>query len=1388
LNVDQYASDDIIRAACDLLVWYEHGLRTQSELRGLLDSWAADETARSVGQIATLLAGQAERVLIDPQTLYRELDIDRFTGREWLLCELAEFLGSHPHGCFVLEGPAGVGKSTFLAWLARQRGYIQHFVQLADGRDDTGAALSNLSAQLVNDWALDDWPAPLLGPAVQPHEFQQLLERIAQERNRRRPGRQIVLVIDGLNEATTPAAGRNVLGLPHSLPDGVFLVVSQQFAPVALNIRMRYPCELLAGDDRNLDDLRRYLQTATERAAIAAAINSSSFSAQQLVDALLDKSGGVWLYVYFILTELERGTRSLENLDDLPAGLWQYYIRHWRARHERHRERWEHCDVPLLTTLAVAQEPITLTTLQALATIDNDDRIAEVIADWQPFLEPVEVEPPAYRLYHPSFRAFLTGEATEGLLRAERQVAAQLSRQARLAHKRIAIRYGRAWKDVVDHPPRLQDGCFAAMDEGYGLRHLVAHLAVVDAHDTLRELILTECPSDPRPLNAWYTAHAQDGDHTRYLTDITRSLRVAQTVTDRSMITGEPAISVGDEFGYAVLAASINSQIGNVSSELRVALVQRGTWSPSRGVADARQLSDSRHRADALGALIPKLCGEQREEALTEALAAARAITDEFSRGHALAALVVHLSGVEHDRALTEALMVARAATTDEQAGVRLIASLAAQLSGTERDRTLAEAFTIASGIPDQGARAGALAALAPYLNATQVDAALDAVRAVAKEAPSAHALGALATRLRGAERDRVLAEALTAARAISSEASRAHALGMLAVHLRGAERDRALAEALIAARATTAASRPNALGALATQLHGSERDRVLTEALTAARSTKGKRARGRAFGALAAHLNDTQLNDALIAASSITDAHSLTYALIELSTQLFGTARDQALTEALSAARTITPTRPRVDALTKIAPLLQGEERDQACIDALSAAQDIADESSRAHALGTLAAHLNETQLAEALTITCAISDESVRARTLAKLAAPPNVNELEEPLTAAPSTTRESSPADEICKLAEDLHATQLSDALTAARAFTSKSSRAMAVGALGAQLHGNERDQILTEALTTASAITSEFLRANALGALATHLDATQLDGALIAARAITDDALRARALGALAVHIRGENREQALTEALTAARAITRESSRVRALTAIANYLNSAQLDDALTAARAITDDALRARALGALAVHIHGDNREQALTEALTAARAITRESSRVGVLAALAPSLSNTQLEDALATARAITDNFVRIRAFGSLAAQLRGETRDRTLTEALTIAYSMTSESSRANALGHLAAHLNDSQLKDAVTAAQLMTNAVYRLQALTALVSRPETARVVRTEVWRDLLASAAIVGRPQVSKAVSAVLPVIVSLGGPPAVERMLVWLLAAARWWP
>lgn len=583
------------------------------------------------GDNNTFFVGQYERLqdaYLDPQMLYRELGLDEFTGREWLVGRVDQFLARNARGYLVIEADAGMGKSTFLAWLARERGYVTHFVRLMRDPNDVGSAMRNLNAQLIRAWDLDTYAAGgILPPAADRPEFlQEVLAAAARQRDLLRPDEPIVLVIDGLNE-TTPVAGQNPLALPGRLPERVYVIVSQRTVHVPLRLEVRRQVVRIEAESvENQVDVREYLTARAATEPIAGRLRTARMDPAEFAGALLAKSQGVWIYLHYVLADIGEGRLRADQIDQLPTGLWHYYGQYWHDWQRSHGDRWHHLDLPVLSVIAAAAEPLPATAIAEFAGI-ADVTLAEELLDndWRPFLQADDDDPVRYRPFHESLREFVRGSApADDLTTAELSLARRLGNATRTAHARIADRFLTAWGGLAYGLPSLVAGQGADMDGGYGLRQVVGHLIGANRLDDVHTLLTLGRAEGTRPVNIWFAAHRQIGEIGAYERDIAAALAAVRSQ--------DSPLRDALQLRYTLFACSLNSIAEATPPALWALLVTQGRQSPRAAIDHARRVPTAEDRAEALTNLITAVPARLREEVEREAIAAVRAVPDEFWR------------------------------------------------------------------------------------------------------------------------------------------------------------------------------------------------------------------------------------------------------------------------------------------------------------------------------------------------------------------------------------------------------------------------------------------------------------------------------------------------------------------------------------------------------------------------------------------------------------------------------------------------------------------------------------------------------------------------------------------------------------------------------------
>ena len=512
---------DATRATADFLTWLEAELARQDALQPLYDSRALERIAGNTEAIlreleenfakalteaqryvqvadsvshSAIVTGDYNTVTqvflsgdyaslsdlyLSPEPVFHRVRLEEFSGRDWLTSQLDCFLSEHDCGVWLLVGEAGVGKTTFLAHLVRERRYLHFFAEQAPGEAGVTRALQSLAAQLVSRYRLEPYAShERLSPtlAAAPDFLERLL--LYQAANHLAAGEKLVIVVDALDEAGLGSNG-NVLGLPKGLPPGVFLVLSQR--PVSVPLRtFPYPTlvHLASNDLHNLADVETYLRGVARRPAVVGQLGARGYSEDRFVQVLKEKSAGNWMYLSFIVQEIQQGRRSPLDLEGLPLGLVGYYAEYW-GRWRRQPE-WHRLYAPLLAALAAAREATSLEQLRRWAGLDVEEyRLKRLLQEeWAAFLFASEGR---YRLYHASLQDFFRGVIAESLTPADRPLVEEMAERTRQVNHRIAEIYQQG---ATGDWMRL-----ATLDGGYGLRHLATHLAAAGNWDALFTLL-----------------------------------------------------------------------------------------------------------------------------------------------------------------------------------------------------------------------------------------------------------------------------------------------------------------------------------------------------------------------------------------------------------------------------------------------------------------------------------------------------------------------------------------------------------------------------------------------------------------------------------------------------------------------------------------------------------------------------------------------------------------------------------------------------------------------------------------------------------------------------------------------------------------------------------
>jgi len=338
-----------------------------------------------------------------------------FVGRQWLFDAIDGFVADTPRGYVQILGDPGIGKTTLVAEMVKRRKHPHHFNIRSEGIQKPEQFLPNLCAQLVARFRL--------GPSSLPPEVSRdaavlsnFLEKAAAKL--RPSGRKLLVLVDALDESDEKAVtrGSNTLYLPTDLPEGVFFVVTSRRGGPALHYSCaEHKIDLQKETENNFADVRLFAENWLGKEGIQTYIRHQGLDATEFVDEIVRLSEGNFMYLHYVLPEIEKGTYKGRSFAELPSGLAKYYEDHWRRMREGDPTAWFDYKLPVLVALTIAKEPISLELISKFSQVKQSAHIHEVLAEWAGFLQPAEVEEAGeretrWRLYHDSFHDFIAAK------------------------------------------------------------------------------------------------------------------------------------------------------------------------------------------------------------------------------------------------------------------------------------------------------------------------------------------------------------------------------------------------------------------------------------------------------------------------------------------------------------------------------------------------------------------------------------------------------------------------------------------------------------------------------------------------------------------------------------------------------------------------------------------------------------------------------------------------------------------------------------------------------------------------------------------------------------------------------------------------------------------
>jgi tetratricopeptide (TPR) repeat protein/RNase adaptor protein for sRNA GlmZ degradation len=320
----------------------------------------------------------------------------------------------------------------------------------------------------------------------------------------------ITILVDALDEALTHSGDRTIVDLLSSLehlpPQVRFILTSRNVAQVENRFLHAEELNLSAPEShiQNQADLHAYVQTrCSSNTPLSTHLSDLEPHRQAIaIDQITQKAEGNFLYVRFLLDEIEQGKRSLTDLEELPEGLDGLYYESLARVVKLSKQDWHTTYAPLVGILSVARTSLTLSHLQVF-TKQSESTLWQCLGDLREFLEALEPQTTAapetsYRLYHQSMMDFLRKRSFK-LGKHTRHNPYYLPAQE--SHQCIANHY---WQ-----PPQPLEALAWQHLDSYAYHHLAGHLLESDRKEDLCTLLT----ASPRWMEAKFIPCAGDASY-----------------------------------------------------------------------------------------------------------------------------------------------------------------------------------------------------------------------------------------------------------------------------------------------------------------------------------------------------------------------------------------------------------------------------------------------------------------------------------------------------------------------------------------------------------------------------------------------------------------------------------------------------------------------------------------------------------------------------------------------------------------------------------------------------------------------------------------------------------------------------------------------------------
>ena len=169
--------------------------------------------------------------------------------------------------------------------------------------------------------------------------------------------------------------------------------------------------DLMTHPAENREDVEFYIRRNSEHPQLQAWIVRQNMTEQEFVSQLADLSESNFMYLRYVLPEIESGMYQGLDIQRLPTGLTGYYEDHW-LRMGMQAKPLPRVKIRIVYVMCEVRQPVSRQLISEFATNEemlvDELTVQEVLDEWSQFLhEQLLPDGKRYSIYHSSFRDFL---------------------------------------------------------------------------------------------------------------------------------------------------------------------------------------------------------------------------------------------------------------------------------------------------------------------------------------------------------------------------------------------------------------------------------------------------------------------------------------------------------------------------------------------------------------------------------------------------------------------------------------------------------------------------------------------------------------------------------------------------------------------------------------------------------------------------------------------------------------------------------------------------------------------------------------------------------------------------------------------------------------------